>query len=123
VERWRTRALLGALVLIAAGGVVAVVLAQTNSSPSSAGMASPALLMASAQNPLTVTGSGFRSRERVRLVVNRAGTSATRQTRANSRGGFRVFFLRVKACDSVTLMAAGSLGSRASLNVSSYVCP
>jgi len=54
VERWRTRALLGALVLIAAGGAVAVVLAQNDSLPSPADKGSPPLLMASAQNPLTV---------------------------------------------------------------------
>jgi hypothetical protein len=52
VERWRTRALLGALVLIAAGGVVAVVLAQTDSSATSAGKASTPLLLASAQKPV-----------------------------------------------------------------------
>ena len=109
--------------MIAAGGVVAVVLAQTDSSPSTAGKASPPLLMASAQNPFTVEGSGFRGKERVRVVVNGAGTSMTTRARADSRGVFRVVFRRVNACDSLTVTAAGSRGSRTSLNVSSYVCP
>ena len=123
MERWRTRALLGALVLIAAGGAVAVVLAQNDSLPSPAGKGSPPLLMASAQNPLTVAGTGFRSKERVRVVVKGAGTFATKRARTDARGAFRVVFRRVNACDSLTMTAAGSQGSRASLNVSSYVCP
>jgi hypothetical protein len=122
VERWRTRALLGALVLIAAGGAVAVVLAQNDPLPSPAGKGSPPLLMASAQNPLTVAGTGFRSKERVRVVVKGAGTFATKRARADARGAFRVVFRRMNACDSLTMTAAGSQGSRASLNVSSYVC-
>ena len=122
MERWRTRALLGALVLIAAGGAVAVVLAQNDSLPSPAGKGSPPLLMASAQNPLTVAGTGFRSKERVRVVVKGAGTFATKRARADERGAFRVVFRRLNACDSLTMTAAGSLASHASLNVSSYVC-
>ncbi len=109
--------------LVAAGAVVAVVLAQNDSSQSSAGKGSPALLMASMQNPLTVSGTGFRSKERVRVVVKRAGPSARKRARADSRGAFRVVFRRVNACDSLTVTATGSQGSRASLNVSSYVCP
>jgi hypothetical protein len=120
VERWRTRALLGALVLIAAGGVAAVVLAQTDNSTKRA--ARPQI-SASSQSPLTIDGTGFRSNERVRIVVDGGGAEAWENTHASRRGRFRVVLNGVKGCDSLTVSAAGSKGSRASLNVSSYVCP
>jgi hypothetical protein len=43
-------------------------------------------------------------------------------TRATRRGRFRVVLKGVKGCDSLDVAATGSMGSRASLNVSSYVC-
>jgi hypothetical protein len=88
VERWRTRALLGALVLIAAGGVVAVVLAQTDESSLTSNAGRTPQISASAESPLTVDG----------------------------------VLKGVKECDSINVTAAGSMGSRASFNLSSYVC-
>jgi hypothetical protein len=123
VERWRTRALLGALVLIAAGGVVAVVLAQTDDSSKTMKPGRRPQLAASAQNPLTVEGTGFRKGERVHVVAKGSGTAATATTRANRQGRFRVLLKGVKGCDSLNVAATGSLGSRASFNLSSYVCP
>jgi hypothetical protein len=84
VERWRTRALLGGLVLIAAGGVVAVVLAQTNDSSQASKTGGPQL-SASAQNPFTVDGTKFRKGERVHVVAKGSGAAAAATTRANAR--------------------------------------
>jgi hypothetical protein len=123
VERWRTRAVLGALVLIAAGGVVAVVLAQTDDSSQASKPGRRPQLSASAQNPFTVKGTGFRKGERVHVVVKGSGGAVAATTRANRQGRFRVVLKGVKGCDSVNVAATGSMGSHASFNLSSYVCP
>jgi hypothetical protein len=123
VERWRTRALLGALVLIAAGGVVAVVLAETDASSQTSKPGRRPQLFASAQDPFTVDGTGFRKGERVRVVAKGSGATAAATTRANQQERFRVVLKEVKGCDSLNVAATGSMGSRASFNVSSYVCP
>ena len=51
-----------------------------------------------------------------------SGAAAAAATRANRRGRFRVVPKGVKGCDSINVTAAGSMGSRASFNLSSYVC-
>jgi hypothetical protein len=67
--------------------------------------------------PLTIVGQGFRSGERVR--VSGAGTRTVVATR---RGGFRLRMGYRDPCASLTIIAVGSKGSRASLNFSQLYC-
>jgi hypothetical protein len=65
-------------------------------------------------SPLTVTGYGFRGRERVRVTLLGART-ATKTVTADRRGRFTVrFTVRVPTCGSVLVRAVGGFGSRAS---------
>lgn len=75
-----------------------------------------------AQNPLAVKGSGFRPRERVRVSVKGVATPKTLSLRASPKGTFSVAFRNVSGCDSITVTASGSKGSRASFNLSQIVC-
>jgi hypothetical protein len=67
--------------------------------------------------PLTIVGQGFKSGERVR--VSGAGTRTVVATR---RGGFRLRMGYRDPCASLTIVAVGSKGSRASLNFSQLLC-
>lgn len=75
-----------------------------------------AILLLKSTNPLVVDGKGFKPAERVR--ISGAGTrtvTSTRRGRFTARmGGFE--------CGSLTLVARGSAGSRASLNYSNVAC-
>lgn len=64
--------------------------------------------------PLTVNGTGFRGRERVRVTLTGARTASLRVT-ADRRGRFTArFSVRVPTCGSVVVRAVGAAGSRAS---------
>jgi hypothetical protein len=69
--------------------------------------------------PLTVTGRSFGPRETVLLTYHALdGSSRLISVRATRRGGFRgAFRLRVGRCDSFTVRAVGTAGSRAILQV------
>jgi hypothetical protein len=73
--------------------------------------------------PLTVHGSNFRPRERVKLFVN-GGTPVVRAVRAGVRGRF-VVRLRVRldlsSCSAV-VQAVGAAGSRALVDLASPGC-
>lgn len=72
--------------------------------------------------PLVVTGAGFRSRERVRLLVS-AGRVAERIVRAGADGRFRtVFGFSIGRCDAVVVQAIGDRGSRAHVDVTQAAC-
>jgi archaellin len=122
VERWRTRAVLAALALVAVAAVIATVVGQTSGSSSREPKAvRQAHIAPMGQNPLTVKGSGFRPGERVRLVV-KGSQGAALTAKASPDGSFVAAFRGLNGCDSVTVSAAGSKGSRASFNLSQIAC-
>jgi hypothetical protein len=74
-------------------------------------------------DPLTLTGSGFRANERVRLLVAAPPVVKSRLVRAGARGRFRAAFaLKVGRCDSVVVQAIGLRGSRATFQHDTLDC-
>ncbi len=76
--------------------------------------------------PLTVIGTNFRSRERVRVIAIVGAERETRRTRASSSGTFRVAFseaVRLDRCLGIFVSAVGSGGSRAALKLPQPACP
>jgi hypothetical protein len=125
VERWRTRAVLVAAALVAAAAGIAAVVGQTSDSSSGPARTPDAprpKLTPYAQNPLSVKGTGFRPHERVRVTVEGVAAPATHTVRASAKGVFSLEFRRVNGCDSVTVTAVGSKGSRTSFNLSQIAC-
>ena len=82
-----------------------------------------ATLMPVSSDPFKVRGTGFRARERVRVTVTPTGGDAiVRRVRATGRGTFVLGFSGVRACGGVEGVAAGSRGSHASFQYSSFTC-
>jgi hypothetical protein len=77
-----------------------------------------ASLRLSSLHPVTVVGRGFKSGERVRV----SGVGARRTVLASRRGGFVLRMHHADPCASLTIVAVGSKGSRASLNYSQLLC-
>jgi hypothetical protein len=75
--------------------------------------------------PLTLKGTSFRSRERVRLVVVVAREKTTKRIMAGPAGAFVVRFsdLAVDRCNGLTVSAIGARGSRATLSSPNVYCP
>jgi hypothetical protein len=73
--------------------------------------------------PLTVTGVGFKSHERVRIVYS-ADQTSTRHTTATAAGTFTARFVGVafQACKLHRLWAVGSLGSKAVFRMPPVPC-
>jgi hypothetical protein len=69
--------------------------------------------------PLTIRGWGFKAGERVSVRVSGEGIKRVVATR---RGAFVVRFPYQGSCPSVSVVAVGSKGSRASLNISHLLC-
>jgi hypothetical protein len=68
-----------------------------------------------------VKGTGFRPGEKVTLSAK--GLHSSRATaRADDSGEFEATFHGLKNCDSVTVTAVGSNGSRAEFNLSQIAC-
>jgi hypothetical protein len=67
--------------------------------------------------PLTVSGTHFRARERVTLVLHQPTGGTRRRTRAGRHGAFRKVFpgVTVDRCRGFWLSAKGSAGSRTTL--------
>lgn len=106
---------LAALVLGACGGA--------DPRPGPAAAAHRARLVPLAGTTFRVRGSGFRARERVRVTVTpSAGDATVRRVRATGRGTFVLAFSGVEACGGVNGVAAGSRGSHASFQFSSFTC-
>jgi hypothetical protein len=107
---------------VLAAGTVALALVAAPQAGAGA-LAAPALRIAASQ-PLTVSGTGFRPGERVRVtVVLPARASASR--RAGPRGGFTLRFaaLALPHCHvAVTVLARGGRGSRAALHLPAFDC-
>jgi hypothetical protein len=113
------------VILVAGAAAVVRVVGRTADSSSRSEQTRPAqrpTLAPYAQNPLAVKGSGFRPHERVRVSVKGVATPETLSLRASSKGTFSVAFRHVNGCDSITVTASGSKGSRASFNLSQIVC-
>jgi hypothetical protein len=66
-------------------------------------------------SPVTVRGTGFVARERVRLTLRTATRTVVRSTRANASGAFTVSFAGMRLGPCGAIAAAGSRGDRASL--------
>jgi hypothetical protein len=71
------------------------------------------------RKPLAVKGTGFLANEKVRVSAN--GTRPT-STISDSSGTFVVRLPGVNSCESVTVVATGSKGSPAELNLSQIAC-
>jgi hypothetical protein len=75
--------------------------------------------------PLTLKGTYFASKERVRLGVVAAQKKTTKRLTAASGGTFVVRFsdIAVDRCNGFTAFAVGARGSRASLSSPNVYCP
>ncbi len=74
-----------------------------------------AVIKLASKAPVTVSGHGFRSHERVAVTVYGVGGPFTKSVSADARGTFTARFARADAsCSPVSATAAGSRGSRAS---------
>ena len=67
--------------------------------------------------PLTVSGTHFRARERVTLVLHQPAGGARRRARAGRHGAFRKVFpgVTIDRCRGFRVSAKGSAGSRTTL--------
>jgi hypothetical protein len=77
-------------------------------------------------NPLSLAGSRFVARERVRVTVTVPGEqAAAKRVTASRRGSFTVTFHNVEydRCNSLFGRAVGSEGSRAALKLPAPQCP
>jgi hypothetical protein len=68
-----------------------------------------------------VKGTGFRPHERVAVSAKGVESSSVKAT-ADDSGEFEATLHGVKGCDSITVAAVGSKGSRAEFNLSSFAC-
>jgi hypothetical protein len=66
--------------------------------------------------PLIVAGRAFKAGEKVSLSADGRRKTVT----AGPRGGFKVSFPEMSACNGVTVVARGSKGSRASVNFAQF---
>ncbi len=84
---------------------------------------SPHLAVADA-SPLTVKGSGFGARERIKVSVSLPGSSA-HWTTATTSGSFTVRFtaMSVDSCTAYVVRAAGLRGDNAVLRIRPPECP
>jgi hypothetical protein len=117
VARWRTSIALAALAL------VATACGQSTGSPDAVRDVTTTrpTLAPTGQAPLTVTGTNFRPHEEVALAA-KGLQSATATATADESGSFTASFHGLKACDSITVTATGSKGSRTEFNLSQIVC-
>jgi hypothetical protein len=105
------RVLVAAAVVLLAGGAV---VAQVGARPGRP----QAKLRLTAIAPVSVRGSGFDARERVRLRLRSlAAPTATRRVRANRAGSFTASFLAVAVdrCSAFSVTAVGRSGRRATV--------
>jgi hypothetical protein len=123
--------LIGAAVLTALLAILALAGGRDGGSSQGApatGSAAPvasrrAVLLPAVGDPFRVRGSRFRAHERVRVTVTPStGHAITRRVRATGRGTFVLAFAGVEPCRGVEGVAAGSRGSHASFQFSSFTC-
>jgi hypothetical protein len=102
---------------IAAAGVVAAAVALVLSGVGAgSGSSQRAALRLTRTVPLELTGTHFRSHERVRVTATVSGAASTRSVRASAKGSFVTDFSTGAArCSAVRVVAVGTAGSRATL--------
>ena len=89
--------------------------------PSLAGGASRARVRIVTLSPLVVRGTGFKSRERIRVTATQGGV---RHVVSTARGGFRATFAApVDRCMGLTVAAFGARGDHAALKLPQPACP
>jgi hypothetical protein len=98
---------MGRLCALLAAAALCVVLA----APAAAGI-KPRLALVHA-SPLTVRGTGFAARERVRVTVRTAARTVVRSARTSGAGAFTVRFAGVRLGPCGAVAAAGARGDRA----------
>lgn len=102
------------LIGIAAIGV-ALVLGLSAFAADSGTMRRASLRMAK-KTPLTVAGSHFKSRERVRVTATVSGSASMLAAKSSRAGSFSVAFSSTAdRCSFVRVVAVGSAGSRATI--------
>jgi len=123
VARWRTSAALALVALVAGGcghdpsaGPPATTATTATKTTTSRAQISPVQ-----SQPLEIKGTGFQPGEKVALSAKGLRSSHT-TARADSSGEFEATFHGLKNCDSVTVTAVGSKGSRAEFNLSQIAC-
>jgi hypothetical protein len=73
-------------------------------------------------DPLRIKGTGFASRERVRVTITpSAGEARSRRVRAGRHGAFTVSFPNVEATGGYEAVAAASAGGHASFQFSTGI--
>jgi hypothetical protein len=105
---------------IRAGSVaVALTVALAFAPAAASTRAKPSLLVVQLR-PVKVLGTAFVPHERVRVTLNIAGEQYRKTVFAGRRGGFvALYSVRAAKCTTIHVLATGSRGSRASLNVPS----
>jgi hypothetical protein len=94
---------------------LAALVAMAAASAQAAESRTPMLRIVS-DRPFVVVGSGFRSHERVKLLVS-ASSPLVRSVRAGSLGRFRIALdLVVSHCGGVVVQALGARGTRATVD-------
>jgi hypothetical protein len=99
--------------------LIAILLPTATVTPASNSPAKPtgrATLIVVALQPVTLAGRGFKAAERVRVTVEGRRKSVT----AGARGGFKVVFGQLSACNGFIAVARGSEGSRASVAFANF---
>jgi hypothetical protein len=119
VALWRT-SLLAALALAASACGQAADPSASKTTTSTTTAAMPTLAPVQ-QQPLMVKGTGFQPGEKVRLAAKGLKSSQATAT-ADSTGSFEATFHGLRPCDSVTVAAVGSKGSRTEFNLSQIAC-
>ena len=117
MARWRTSLALATVAL------AATACGHTATPPEPAASKKPGRpqLAPTDQSPLTVKGTGFRPHEHVLLAAKGLKSSRAEAT-ADFSGSFIASLKGLKACDSITVTATGSKGSRTEFNLSQIVC-
>lgn len=105
--------LIGLIVLLITFGVGTA----TESSTAPSRLTGRPALTIQSMNPLRVVGRGFKTGEHVVVSVGPRRRAAT----ADTHGRFTVTFARAR-CTSGTIVAIGSRGSRAKVNVPHTLC-
>jgi hypothetical protein len=101
---------------LGAGLTVAVAAVGLGATQAPAGESEPALELVKTR-PVTVHGTGFRSEERIRVVLRRPSGVSREKARASTGGEFTSTFsgAEIDRCDRFTIKARGRAGSRATL--------
>ena len=123
MARWRTSAAL-TLVALLAGGCghdPSAGSSATTETTATEPTAARAQISPVQSQPLEVKGTGFQPGEKVALSAKGLQSSHT-TARADGSGEFEATFHGLENCDSVTVTAIGSRGSRAEFNLSQIAC-